>query len=89
MNWFELVPIAFVAIVCSDIGIHCPVCIVARARAPMSRTIPDRNARSSRWREPLTGTREHKLKLSAFGWCAVPLDQLTGPLRWISSIISC
>ena len=85
MNWFELVPIAFVAIVCSDIGIHCPVCIVARARVQYL----DRNARSSRWRELLTGTREHKLKLSAFGWFAVPLDQLTGPLRWISSIISC
>ena len=68
MNWFELVPIVFVA---------------------MAERYLDRNARSSCWKELLTGTREHKLKLSAFGWFAVPLDQLTGPLRWISSIISC
>src|SRR6516164_11777272 len=39
--------------VCSDIGIHCPVCIVARARAPMSRRYLDRNARSGCWRELL------------------------------------
>ena len=84
MNWFELVPIAFVAI----LGF---IVLYALWRGPRAdeQTIPRSECPLRLLEGTATGTREHKLKLSAFGWFAVPLDQLTGPLRWISSIISC